>query len=137
MSLPEVHFFTVRSKEQKLEKFIEKVTFHFQKKIPLLIKSPDQVSLEFLNRLLWSTPFEGFLPHSIDQDDLITLTFGSFQQKEVNSLFNLAISPEQLPTRYKTIYEFEDLTSPKKGEIFKQHFQFYRQAGCHLISVSP
>jgi DNA polymerase IIIc chi subunit len=119
-----ITFFPVKDTPSKLAKLCRVAQHHLEQKEPLLLLVPDKASLDFLDKLLWSS--ENFLPHPTP---LLMISM------EVNShfptVFNLR--PSALLGDAKTIYEFEDHTSSEKLQLSKQRYQTYRDRNCPII----
>ncbi|KKL09215.1 hypothetical protein LCGC14_2568050, partial [marine sediment metagenome] len=111
--------------------------YHFERKEHLLIQVQDDTALKFVDELLWKTPKESFLPHSISDDytsDYIVITKSKNNLNKAKYLFNLSPDLIDFNPIYKIIYDFDDYTSPKKQEKSKKRFEVYRQAGLKIES---
>lgn len=116
-------FFEVKKKQEKLIKILLAAKYHFENKKKLIFLVSDDKAQNFLDDFLWKEPKISFLPHSIDGDDLITI---SQKNKEANYIFNLTAYPiYKIP--FKAIYEFDDYTDKKKLLISKKKFKFYKE----------
>jgi len=132
-----VVFFQIKDAKTKLIKIIQTAMHHFEKKEKLLIQVSDEASLSYVDELLWRVPIEGFLPHVVSNrpiDDFIVITKMQENLNKSSYLFNLSQDIIDLDTSYKIIYDFDDLTSPKKLEKSKKRFEIYRQAGLKITS---
>jgi len=116
-------FFPVKDTSAKLSKLCQLAQHHLAQKEPLLFLVPDKTSLDFLDKLLWSG--DNFLPHPTA---LITL---STEPLPFAAIFNLRSSA--LLEGPKTIYEFEDHTSPEKFQLSKHRYQTYRDQNFSII----
>lgn len=113
-------FFPVKDSSSKLSRLHQTAHIHLAKKEPLLFLVPDKASFDFLDRLLWSSPAEGFLPHPSS-----LLTIALQLDAHFPTVFNLRPIPLIEPG-IKTVYEFEDHTSSEKFQLSKQRYQGYR-----------
>lgn len=119
-----ITFFPVKDTPSKLTKLCRVAEYHLQQKEPLLILAPDKASLDFLDKLLWSS--ENFLPHPTS-----LLMISMELQSHFSTVFNLR--PSALLEEVKTIYEFEDHTSSEKLQLSKQRYQTYRDRNFPII----
>ncbi|MDN3508172.1 MAG: DNA polymerase III subunit chi [Simkaniaceae bacterium] len=126
-----VTFFQVQTPKEKLERLLRTAHSHFDKKSPLLILTDSSKTTEYIDKLLWSFPTDSFLPHG--PLELITVT-ENFETYEGTALFNLTTHP-LLNSHLKTLYEYEDLTSPDKSASFKPRYTAYSTAGYRIVSL--
>lgn len=124
---PKIVFFPVRTNSAKLATLAQVAHTHFERKEPLLFLVPDQNAWEFLDRLLWSTPAESFLPHPSKLIQ-IRLEFDT----ACSTLFNLRPSP-LIQEGAKTIYELEDHTSSDKHQLSEKRYHAYRDRSFQII----
>lgn len=113
-------FFPVKDTPSKLVKLCQIAQQHLEQKEPLLLLVPDQASYNFLDKLLWSSPAESFLPHPT-----ALLIISMELQLSFPTVFNLRPAA-YLEKGVKTIYEFEDHTSSEKLQLSKHRYQTYR-----------
>lgn len=116
-------FFPVKDTSSKLTKLCKIAQQHLIQKDPLLFLVPDKAALEFLDKLFWSSDI--FLPHPTP---LLTI---STEIISCSSIFNLRSSA--LLEGTKTVYEFEDHTSPEKFQLSKHRYQTYRDQNFPII----
>lgn len=119
-----ITFFPVKDTPSKLTKLCRVAQHHLEQKEPLLILAPDKASLDFLDKLFWSS--ENFLPHPT-----ALLTISMELQSHFSTVFNLR--PSALLGDIKTIYEFEDHTSSEKLQLSKQRYQTYRDQNFPIV----
>ncbi len=118
-------FFTIKTPTQKLSKIYQIALRHIDQKEPLLLLAADKTSFDFLDQLLWTSPPESFLPHP---SPLLEI---SLEPKPGFSIFNLRPTPFVDPA--KTVYEFEDHTSPEKIQLSKHRYETYRDQNFSII----
>ena len=125
-------FLPVKDTSSKLAKLSNVAQKHLEKKEPLLFLVPDQPALEFLDKLLWTTPSESFLPHPTP-----LLQISLELQSPFSAIFNLKPAPllegSLLKGSAKTIYEFEDHTSAERYELAKHRYQTYRDKNYPIV----
>lgn len=132
--LTRIIFFQVNENSTKLKRIFETAQAHFNKKEPILILVEDERSAQFVDELLWKS---GFLPHTATDQSTKDFIAISKVKKNVNGAkiaFNLCPTPLFIDTTFKTIYEFEDLTSTPKKNLSSLRFDAYKQAG-YLIEA--
>src|SRR3569832_38825 len=113
-------FFLVKDTPTKLARLCKLAQHHVEQKEPLMLLVPDKASFDFLDKLLWSSPPESFLPHPT-----ALLTISLEFDLHFPSVFNLRPVP-LLETNPRTVYEFEDHTSSEKFQLSKHRYQTYR-----------
>ncbi len=120
-------FFPVQTTPLKLAKICEIGKRHFEGKDPLLFLLPDQTAYDFLDRLLWASPPESFLPHP---SKLIHLSL--HVDPAYLTIFNLCPTP-LASQGLKTIYEIEDHTSPDKRKLSELRYHSYKEQSLQII----
>lgn len=131
-----VFLFQVRETSHKLRVICETAAEHFKNKEPLQIIVPDKTALEFVDALLWRMPEESFLPHSAlstASNELIAVTCERAILNQALAVFNLCLMPP-LNCKVKTLYDFDDITSPDKKQASEKRYQAYREAGFQIIN---
>jgi DNA polymerase IIIc chi subunit len=127
----------VLSAKEKIVKILSVIYEHYDAKKPLLLKTENQESTAYLDKLLWEHPKESFLPHSLNpsSDSLITISSSPVIDTRVYFIFNFTKEPLiEFPFLSK-IYEIEDLTSPEKKQLFEKKYREYSNLGYHLVSL--
>jgi DNA polymerase IIIc chi subunit len=122
-----ITFFPVKTTNAKLSKIIEMATSHFHKGEPILFFVADEAAWDFLDKLLWATPPESFLPHPCNLIQ-IRHTF----DPTMSTVFNLTPSPLP-PDTIKILYELEDHTSPEKLKASQDRYHTYRKQELQII----
>ena len=128
-----VIYFQVKNAGEKLKKIVQIATLHFEKGEPLLILAPNASAAVYLDALLWSSPQESFLPHEIDQSELLALTAQKINVNSASAVLNLCQETVGISLSPQLIYEFEDLSFPETQQSFKKRFGDYRQRNFTLI----
>lgn len=126
--MTQVIFYSIKNTSEKLNRLCGTANRYFLSKIPLLFLVNDPEGLDFLDKLLWKTPPESFLPHPNP-----FIQIHQKVQPEFSSIFNLQPSALIDIYPFKTIYEFEDHTSLGKLQLSKQRYQNYRDRHLHII----
>lgn len=125
-------FFQVADNPTKLKRIVEMAHAHFEKKEPFLIVVEDEKSQKFVDELLWRLPLTSFLPHIASDaptTDLIVITKVKNNVNQAQAVFNLCPTYLLIEGSIRSIYEFEDLSTPSKKNLSSQRFDAYKQAG--------
>lgn len=120
-------FFPVRTSSAKLAAIVKVAHAHFERSEPLLFLVPDQNAWEFLDRLLWTTPPESFLPHPSKLLQIRLEVDGAFP-----TVCNLCPHP-LFHEGIKTIYELEDHTSPDKHQLSEKRYHAYKDHSFQIV----
>ncbi len=129
---PKAVFFQIKDVKSKVIKLIQTALYHFQKKEPIIIFVNDSISETFVDEILWKQPLESFLPHVVSQEsssDFIVITKTDKNLNNAHFIFNLCPQIPMIDKTFKTIYDYDDLTSQKKQELSKKRFDDYRNMG--------
>ena len=129
-SPPRVIFFQANNNQSKLNKLLQISLYHFEKAEDLFILTPDEKATKFVDDLLWENPKSSFLPHSRKETfSNEKILISSTQKNLFPFLFNLTEKVIQIVDSLKLIYEFDDVTSPKKKDLSGKKFKFYKEKG--------
>jgi len=131
MSQNKVVFFKILNVKDKLIKIIQTTMCHFEKKEKFLIQVSDDISLKFIDDLLWKYPKESFLPHIIaneKSDDFVVITKTKKNINESSYMFNLSQDILEIDKSFKIIYDFDDCTSKEKQINSQKRFEMYQRA---------
>lgn len=126
-----VIFFQVKDAASKFKRICEAAASHFEKKEPFIIFVEDEKAAGFVDELLWKMPPTGFLPHVISDalvSEWIVITKAKANINQAKAAFNLCSTPLLIEGPFRTIYEFEDLTSPNKNKFSSLRFDAYKSA---------
>jgi DNA polymerase IIIc chi subunit len=126
-------FFQVHKPSEKLAKLTSICATHFEKKEPMIIFVEDEKGALYVDELLWKFPSTAFLPHTVNGEDLICITYAKKKIGDPKIAFNLCPTPLLLEG-FKIVYDFEDLTSPVKQNLASLRFDSYKKAG-YLIEA--
>ncbi len=133
-----VVLFQIRSSGAKLSCLTTTAALHFKKKESLIILAEDEKAALFVDELLWRSPATSFLPHIATEEptsDYIAISRLKNNVNHSRHAFNLCPTP-LLTGPFKTIYDFEDLTSPSKQQFSALRFDAYKRAGYIIESQS-
>ena len=128
---PRVVFFQIQAPQDKPACLVRIVQNHFFHNEPILIIAEEDKALSFVDELLWKMPPESFLPHAILEhpaEERIAITKIKKNLNQARIAFNLCPTPLLIEGPFRTIYEFEDLTSANKKILSQIRFDAYKQA---------
>ncbi|MCB1117061.1 MAG: DNA polymerase III subunit chi [Chlamydiia bacterium] len=118
--MTQVLLIPVKSNHEKLQKIVEIATHYFDKNEKITFLVENEMSASYIDKLLWSSPKESFLPHG---GELISIL--QVLPTETQTIFNLTSEPLTDIER-GTIYEFDDQTSEHKQQAFKTRYSAYK-----------
>ena len=124
-----VILFKIIEPKSKLLKIIQTSYHHFSRKEKLLIRCPDEMSMRFVDDLLWKEPKESFLPHIATlekSNDFICITKSIENLNDARFLINLNPDFLDIDSDFKTIYDFDDNTTVVKKEKSQKRIDYYR-----------
>jgi DNA polymerase IIIc chi subunit len=126
-----VVFFSILETKQKINKIILTANFHNDRKEKVLFLSPDEKAVKYVDNLLWQYPDYSFLPHSANEDSPEYVIISSKENKSLffPFIFNLTSKPYLPEDDVRIIYEFEDLSSVSKKELFDAKYRIYKEKG--------
>ena len=116
---PEVIFLPVDDNRTKVVILCTKVQELFLEGKTILIRTPSKEAADFLDKKLWSTPSESFVPHSIVDSPAKVPVAISCEAGNVNNadtLINLMPGVPADVLSFKTVVELFDVTSPEKEQ---------------------
>lgn len=119
----------VQTDPQKLTKIVTLATEHFKRGESLQILVENDLSREYIDKLLWTHPPDSFLPHG---GELISI--GQKLDPDATHYFNLT-ADALIQIDAGAIYEFDDQSSPHKQEAFKRRYHAYKRSGFAIISL--
>lgn len=128
---PRVIFFQIQTPADKPACLVRIVRRHFLHLEPILIIAEEEKALSYVDELLWKQPSESFLPHAIVEEaaeERIAITKVKKNLNQARYAFNLCPTPLLIEGPFRTIYEFEDLTSPNKKILSQMRYDAYKQA---------
>lgn len=126
-----VIFLEVKKNQEKLLKILSIAKYHLETKKKILFFVSDEKSEKFIDELLWKEPIFSFIPHSIDEKDIIVISQKKI--KKAHYIFNLTQEPlEDIPLF--GIYEFDDTMDKERMRISKKKFYFYKEKNLPIIS---
>lgn len=128
-----IHFFPIKKNQEKLQIIANQVQDNFNKEKKLLIHVPNEAAAKFVDELLWKTPADSFIPHSIvnaASSEFICISENHLQNlNQASCLINLCIDASPIYHKFEEIIEFFDETTPDKLHQSKKKVQDYRNLG--------
>jgi DNA polymerase IIIc chi subunit len=126
---PEVIFIPIDDNRNKVVIVCTKVQELFLEGKRILIRVPTQEAAEFLDKKLWSTPPESFVPHHVvssKTDVVVAITSEAINVNDADTLVNLTSTIPEDVSCYKTIVELDDSTTPEKAQQTEAKIRGYR-----------
>ena len=111
----------------------------FARGMRLTVCCPDAETAQRLDRMLWTTPATGFLPHCAPGDPLAAQTPVIIDCSSDDNLLHddvlINLRPEQLPFfgRYQRLIEIVSLDDGDRAGA-RERFRFYRDRGYEIRS---
>ena len=125
----EVHFLRVTDNQEKLFKICQVVHHYFDLNKSILILVPNQEVASYIDQLLWKTPEESFLPHSIVEapsDDKVAIACSPTNFNNASIIMNLTTEIHPF-NEYEVTIELFDETHSSKKDLSKQKIERYKQ----------
>lgn len=138
MNTPSILFIEVKDNLTKLEKIIEIAHKHYKKNEPVLISVPNSEAAIYLDQLLWRSPEESFLPHSVTDKpspDPLIITYTHSNPNHAKILINLCSTHSPISLQFTLIYELLDKTHPDKESNSLLRKSFYQESGCSVSVI--
>jgi len=129
--VPRVVFFQVKTPQDKPAALVKVVQRHFLHRESILIVVEEEAALGYVDELLWKVPPESFLPHSVLEEsgeERVAITRVKKNLNGAKYAFNLCPTPLLIEGPFRTIYEFEDATTPHKKNLSQMRFDAYKKA---------
>ncbi len=128
-----VTFLKVHDNKVKIQRLLEVIHHHFYKGDRLLILVPNAAAGNFVNDLLWSTPAESFLPHTMTDAPSIEQIVITQKKANINrSSVVVNLSGEIWEESVENLYELMDTTSKEKEVLAQQKIKHY---GPELVRI--
>lgn len=124
----------------KLQVACQLATKAFARKLKIALLSPDQASLDNLDRMLWTQPSIGFVPHCRAQAPVAKETaviLDCAPGEALNSLphddvlISLCAQPQPLFSRFQRLLEIVSMEDEDRAQA-RDRFKFYRDRGYQL-----
>lgn len=130
--MPSVNFIKVKTAQEKLAAICTLIQDHYDKGDKILISVQNEETAQYIDQLLWKSPAESFLPHSIAEgptEERIAITTREQNVNQAAVLFNLHPGRIAIAEPYEQVYELYDLTSKDKEKVSQKKQQDYQAAG--------
>lgn len=127
-----VIFIPVSTNKAKLQVITATAQQHFLARIPLTFYVANSEAAHYIDNLLWKSPPDSFIPHSIDGThpfEWIHITTQLSLPSSTRHLFNLSPQIEDSFKYFEIIYDFNDSTDPVKSELSKKRKENYLHRG--------
>ena len=126
--------FQIETVAQKLIKIAKITHYHFLKKEPLLIWAPSAKAVQYVDKLLWEEPLEGFLPHKTANEECQELIVITEKDENLNkAAFVINLTAGVPKSHFSTIYDFSETD---KRALFEKKAKSYKDLG-FLVEERP
>ena len=130
-----VTLFSLEKKSDATQRIVSICKKAVEKKIFLQIICPQEKTIDFLDNLLWQTPFDAFLPHAKEKEltlEPILLTLNTEIQKPFTHILWLNQTPPPNSLKWVHLYDFDDRSSPESAKNSLERYHFYKKSGCKI-----
>lgn len=134
--MTEVSFYTHAA--NKLAVVRQLVTKAREKRLNVLIYTPDRTVAADIDRLLWTQPALGFIPHCHDRDPLAPVTpvlIGTEAEalSSADVIINLSDEPPPVFSRFERLMEIVTDEEPDLS-LGRQRYRYYKERGYALTN---
>ena len=128
--------FQVTNSKEKIKHLCHIAKNQFEEFKPFLIRTEDEKTSEYLDKLLWAHPVQSFMPHLVSTTpckEIICITHEDLNPNDAATCFNLTTKPI-LNNCFSTIYDFEDLSNDEKKARSNEKIQSYKDSSFSIAS---
>ena len=131
----QVTFWQVANNQEKLATVCRLAHIHFARAERILIVAPNEAATHYLDQLLWTSPAESFLPHTVSVHPIaaavvITTVLQNLNQAKI--LMNLCPVASAFAKEFREVHELLDKTDPSKYQLSKDRHHAYQTWGLDL-----
>lgn len=106
-------------------------------KMRVLIMAPDEAVAREIDKLMWTIPATGFLPHCMSSDTLASETQVLIARSiealpHDDLLLNLGAQPPSSFSRFKRLVEIVSSSDDTDKQLARERFRFYKDRGYEL-----
>lgn len=103
----------------------------------VVVMAPDEALAREIDRLMWTTPATGFLPHCFSTDPLasetpVVIARNGATLPHDDLLLNLGSNPPDAFSRFKRLVEIVSGDDDADKQAARQRFRFYKDRGYEL-----
>jgi len=131
-----VIFFQVKNSKEKIPYICNIAKKQFDLNHRLLIRTSNETSSQFINKILWSYPSTSFLPHQISLtpcEEIICITHLPLNPNGAKVCFNLT-DKSLLDDCFTVIYDFESPRQAEAGDSNISKLNEYKEAQFSIAS---
>lgn len=129
---PKITFIRVKDNQEKCACILQRAQAVFFEEKRLLIAVPNMEAAQYVDTLIWHTPEDSFIPHTIAQgpcQDWIAITTLSQNVNQAQILLNLSPQACSFYLAFEQVYELYDASHPQKEALAKQKLVDYQAKG--------
>lgn len=128
-----VLFYPVKDNPAKIQLICNKAHESILHEKRLLIFVPNIEAAQYVDNLLWKTPIDSFIPHTIAQTaskEWIVITYqNSDNLNQAEWLLNLCHSLHPAYHQFQEVYELLDETNGEKKDLSQKRIEAYKTLG--------
>lgn len=134
--MTEISFYThAANKLAVVQRLVAKAR---EQKLNVLIYTPDSKVAADVDRLLWTQPALGFIPHCRDRDPLAPVTpvlIGTWAESlsSADVIINLSDEPPDVFSRFARLMEIVTDEEPDLS-LGRQRYRYYKERGYALVN---
>lgn len=123
---------------QKLHVACKIVAKAVRQQMRVMIMAPDEAVAREIDRLMWTIPPTGFLPHCTDSDPLasetpVLIARSMEMHHHDDLLLNLGSHPPAAFSRFKRLIEVVSHSDDADKQSARERFRFYKDRGYELF----
>ncbi len=108
----------------------------FRHSLRVLIYAPDETAAQAIDKMLWTFPATGFLPHCFVRDSLADITpvliaRAGDEAPHDQVLLNLAAEPPSFFSRFQRLIEIVG-ADPAELQTGRERYRYYQQRGYEI-----
>jgi len=129
---PSIIFLRVTDSNTKIRRIVSTIQQHFLSGDSLIIFVPNKQAAEYIDKLLWRSPDDSFLPHIITEEsctDRVVITQATTNINNAKVAINLTPRTCAGNGSFEKIYELWDQTDGMKAQQSKVKMQQYKDQG--------
>jgi DNA polymerase-3 subunit chi len=123
-----ITFIQVKDNKSKIETICSTIAERYRLGEKVLIYVATEQAACYIDQLLWRSPEESFLPHSIldkPTNERIVITLLTQNLNQAENLFNLSPTVPPFYDQFRAVYELMDETDPAKLQASLQRKKEY------------
>jgi len=136
--MTEVIFVRTTTGAEKLSTIGRLTQKHYEAGDRILVATPSDDVAQYVDKLLWREPKEGFIPHHTTHTPChydVAVTASADNVNDASVLINLTEETHPLAGQVELIYELFDTTTPAKEATATKKMNAYQNDGFSLTTL--